>query len=566
MTTAHPGDTVLVTGANGYIAIWVVRKLLENGYNVRGTVRKAEKGEYLKKYFESYVRQGRLEVIVVEDITKEGAFDEAVKGVHAIEHMASPVHVDVDDPEEFIRPAVDGTLGILKSALKNNLAIKRIVITSSCAAVSTVAPEARTFSEADWNEITINEIREQGQQASRTTKYRASKTLAEKGAWKFYEENVKKEGRVTWDVVALNPPMVFGPGIQEISSPSALNASLKSWYDFVYSPSASSAKPKDAFEVSNSWVDVRDLADAHVLALEKEEAGGQRIIVTQGAYIWQEWLDIANALHSSLVEKPSNPLPKGFPEITAQPQSLTYKIRVMPAISQLTNPTAESPCDRWNRLHRDEGSWKTRVLKECFAVYMSNGGGEGQLEFIVVEDFLKENAFDEAVKGVDGVVHLASLVQGGSAAPGAEYGASIDVDELIKPARDGTLNVLKSSTSSPSSNVKRVVYTSSTNAIFQEPLTSPHTVFTEADWGCGPEILKEQGSKASGFVKYMASKTLAERAAWEYYRQSQLKEGNKEEGGAWDLVVLNPPFVLGPNLIPSLPVAAGVQWWFNVVI
>ncbi|RXW15439.1 hypothetical protein EST38_g10412 [Candolleomyces aberdarensis] len=327
MPTAHPGDTVLVTGANGYIPIWVVRKLLEKGYNVRGTVRKAEKGEHLNKYFDSYVKRGRLELVVVEDITKEGAFDEAVKGVDAIEHMASPFHENVDDPEELIRPAVDGTLGILKSALKNNPAIKRIVITSSCAAVMTNTPEARTFSEADWNELSIKETREQGRQALPMTKYRASKTLAEKAVWKFYEENVKKGGTASWDVVALNPPFVFGPGIQEILSASTLNTSLKAWYDLVYSPSTSSTKPKDAFEVSYSWVDVRDLADAHVLALEKEEAGGERIIVTEGVYIWQEWLEIANALPSSLTEKTGRSLPKGFPKITAQPQNLTYKVR-----------------------------------------------------------------------------------------------------------------------------------------------------------------------------------------------------------------------------------------------
>ena len=70
MPTAQPGDTVLVTGANGYIPMWVVRKLLEKGYNVRGTVRKVGKGEHLNKYFDSYVKQGRLELVVVEDITK----------------------------------------------------------------------------------------------------------------------------------------------------------------------------------------------------------------------------------------------------------------------------------------------------------------------------------------------------------------------------------------------------------------------------------------------------------------------------------------------------------------
>jgi nucleoside-diphosphate-sugar epimerase len=115
--------------------------------------------------------------------------------------------------------------------------------------------------------------------------------------------------------------------------------------------------------------------------------------------------------------------------------------------------------------------------------------------------------------------------------------------DFVKPAREGTLNLLRSATTSPSP-VKRVVYTSSTSAISRYPLTSPHTIFSEEDWGRDPEILEEQGNKASGFVKYRASKTLAERAAWEYYRESNEKKGS-EEGAGWDLVVLNPPFVLG---------------------
>ncbi|RXW23017.1 hypothetical protein EST38_g2832 [Candolleomyces aberdarensis] len=207
---------------------------------------------------------------------------------------------------------------------------------------------------------------------------------------------------------------------------------------------------------------------------------------------------------------------------------------------------------------RDETSWKTVKLKEFFASYL---GDTGKLEFFVVEDFLKESAFEEAVKGVDAVIHLASPVQVGSAAIGPE-GGGVDADEYIKPAREGTLNLLKSSTSSPHSTVKRVVYTSSTSAISRYPLTS-HTVFTEEDWGRDPDILEEQGNKASDFVKYRASKTLAERAAWEYHRESKKDE---KEGGGWDLVVLNPPFVLGPNLISGFPIAAAVQWWFNVVI
>ena len=89
---------VLVTGANGYIAVWVVRTLLSHGYTVRGTVRSHSKTTFLKNLFKSEVDGGKLELVVVEDFTKGGAFDEVVKGVDAIEHTASPFHFKADDP------------------------------------------------------------------------------------------------------------------------------------------------------------------------------------------------------------------------------------------------------------------------------------------------------------------------------------------------------------------------------------------------------------------------------------------------------------------------------------
>lgn len=117
MPTISAPAKVLVSGANGYIAIWVVRTLLEKGYSVRGTVRSADKGQHLKETFSHY-DTGKLELVVVEDITmvclkwllsrhidvdiytmvQEGAFDEAVKGVDAILHTASPFHLDAEDP------------------------------------------------------------------------------------------------------------------------------------------------------------------------------------------------------------------------------------------------------------------------------------------------------------------------------------------------------------------------------------------------------------------------------------------------------------------------------------
>ncbi len=96
MVAVSPPAKVLVTGANGYLAVWTVKKYLEAGYSVRGTVRSLSKSAFLKGQFAEYGE--RLELVVVEDITKEGAFDDAVKGVDAIAHTASPFHYNAIDP------------------------------------------------------------------------------------------------------------------------------------------------------------------------------------------------------------------------------------------------------------------------------------------------------------------------------------------------------------------------------------------------------------------------------------------------------------------------------------
>ena len=88
---------VLVTGANGYLAVWVVKKYLEAGYSVRGTVRSLSKSAFLTEKFSDY--GDRFELVVVNDITKGGAFDEAVKGVDVIAHTASPFHYKATSPD-----------------------------------------------------------------------------------------------------------------------------------------------------------------------------------------------------------------------------------------------------------------------------------------------------------------------------------------------------------------------------------------------------------------------------------------------------------------------------------
>ncbi|THU84024.1 D-lactaldehyde dehydrogenase [Dendrothele bispora CBS 962.96] len=314
MPTISPGNKVLVTGANGFIAVWIVRTLLERGYVVRGSVRSEEKGRFLKDLFKDYGE--RFEIVIVRDIAVEGAFNEAVKDVDAIEHTASPVNFGVDDPQELIGPALKGTAGILESAMKYGQHVKRIVITSSTAAIVRTVSTPTVFSEHDWNEESVKEVEDKGRSASVHTKYRASKVLAEKAAWDLYNKN---KSELSWDLVVINPPMVYGPSIQDIPSPAALGESMSHWFQTLVSgtidPEAGSAGSKGG----TGWVDVRDLAEGHVRALEREEAAGERIIVCARSFKYQEWMDVINSLD------PSRPnLPKGNPKSTDKVYLIQY--------------------------------------------------------------------------------------------------------------------------------------------------------------------------------------------------------------------------------------------------
>lgn len=154
-----------------------------------------------------------------------------MKGVDAIEHTASPFHFNVSSPQDLIAPAVAGTGSILQSALQyGNDTVKRVVITASCASVLTPDGVARVYSEADWNNYSIDQVETKGSQAAAHEIYRASKTLAERAAWRFAENN---KGKLNFDVAVLNPPYVFGPTLHEVSSPEALNTSMLDWYNTV---------------------------------------------------------------------------------------------------------------------------------------------------------------------------------------------------------------------------------------------------------------------------------------------------------------------------------------------
>ncbi|KAJ3533965.1 hypothetical protein NMY22_g7115 [Coprinellus aureogranulatus] len=312
---------ILLTGATGYVGQWVLRSLLDKGYTVRVVVRSESKAKGVKELLTKEGDEGKVEFVVVGDLTKEGAFDEAVVGVDGIVHVATPIPGPDEDPYETIRIAQEATLSVAKSALKFGKTVKRIVFTSTCGTVFTDQAEPRTFSEADFNENSMREF-EAGARDPPTV-YLVSKILAEKGLQKFAEDHKHEIG---WDVAILNPPFVYGPTLQRAATPSDLISTSALWMHSIISK----AEPSyPSFGRDNAWVDVRDLGEAHVRCLEVEEAGGERIIPCAGSYVWQEWFDAVRSVAPTLLPKDkADKLVDGLPSSKVEGSTIDYRVKI----------------------------------------------------------------------------------------------------------------------------------------------------------------------------------------------------------------------------------------------
>ena len=279
--------TILVTGANSFIGGWIVKYLVEKGYNVRGTVRSAAKEAQVLDGI-SKDQQNQVSFVHINDISTD-SFDEAVQGVDGIIHVASPFHFKVTDPEkDLLIPAIQGTLGVLQAAHKANQSngnkIKRIVITSSFASVFDSSQGLRpgyTYTENDWCPLTY----EQGAAAKTdpVTVYRASKVCAERAAWDFLEKE-----KPAFTIATLCEPIVIGPRVNGFKSTDDLNTSNAGVWALINSG-------KDAAVTETrvpAIVDGRDVAYAHVAALEHSRDKSERYLVSARSYNQQDILDI----------------------------------------------------------------------------------------------------------------------------------------------------------------------------------------------------------------------------------------------------------------------------------
>ena len=281
---------ILVTGATGYVAGWLVKKLVENGYTVHAAVRNPEKKEKVQ-HLDAIAQKGPGEIKYFKtDLLVQGSYAQAMNGCELVFHTASPYTIDVKDPqEELVDPAVKGTENVLNQANMTE-SVKRVVLTSSCAAIYTDAVESENAPNGELTEDIWNTTASLDYQP-----YFYSKTLAERRAWELTQSQRR------WDLVVLNPPGVFGPFLNPSATTSESFNQIKQLGDGTLKQGV----PDIGFGV----IDVRDLADTHMKAGFTSSASGRYIVRGHNT----SFLKMAEILHQEYGQKfpiPNKKLPK----------------------------------------------------------------------------------------------------------------------------------------------------------------------------------------------------------------------------------------------------------------
>lgn len=251
--------SILVTGGTGFIASWIISQLLNDGYTVHTTVRKPENKQTVS-HLERIANQasGVLKLFKA-DLLDPGSFAMATEGCELTIHTASPFIISgIKNPhEELIRPALEGTRNVLDSVNRSK-SVRRVVLTSSVAAIYGDAVDLGAIPGGAFTEDHWNTTSSESHQA-----YSYSKLVAEKEAWAIAKEQDR------WDLVTINPSMVFGPALTKQSASGSIGV-LKQIGD----GTGKLGVPK----IMMGMVDVRDVARAHIKAGFTPTASGRHIL------------------------------------------------------------------------------------------------------------------------------------------------------------------------------------------------------------------------------------------------------------------------------------------------
>ena len=312
-------DLVLVTGGSGFIGVHCIVQLLNAGYRVRATVRLLEREAGVRAMVQyGGAQAGDRLSFVTADLMQDAGWAPATAACKYVLHVASPFPLKVPKHEdELIRPAVDGTLRVLRAARDSS--VQRVVLTSSIAAVAYGHPPRQTpFSESDWTDTGSHNM----------SAYVRSKTLAERAAWDF----VAREGG-SLELTTVNPVGVFGPVLGDDDATSIviiqylLNGTLPAF-------------PR----ITVGVVDVRDVADLHLRAMTDPAANGERFIAIAGHYM--PLIEVGKILKQNLggsaKRVPTRELPDWLLRIVSNFDPNTKQI--LPELGNPKDATAEKAC------------------------------------------------------------------------------------------------------------------------------------------------------------------------------------------------------------------------------
>ncbi|PKK53934.1 hypothetical protein CI102_1181 [Trichoderma harzianum] len=248
--TSPSEQTLLITGANGFLAGHVIKEALEQGYDIRGTVRSPESAKKIRHLFAEYAE--RFSVFVIRDLTQRDNYENAFVGVSkpitGVISIAAPFTLKVEDNcRQLLDPAIQGAIAMLEAVNLYGPSVQRVVTTSSFTAIIDLSKGFRpghVYSEEDWNPMTYAEA-------------------ANADAVSAYS---------SFSVSTINPPLIFGPHIGGITNLQHLNESTAVLWSLL---DAKEVPPTDFA----GFVDVRVAAKAHIEAYKRPEAGGHRFLV-----------------------------------------------------------------------------------------------------------------------------------------------------------------------------------------------------------------------------------------------------------------------------------------------